>query len=417
MRASRRRSRCFFFLFFLFLVLFLYACKKKQAVLNQGTTTMRRVVLALAAALVTPFGIVVESQPPACTQLPGGTGLNVTWPAVSQAVLYELQIAKAPPPSLSSTLLSKHVGDEIRQNRAEWTVSITSAGPTVEVERLAPSTEYWLKVRSTQFNEVSGWTFWQPRFSCSTTSAGPSVSLDHTAVSRRMSRPIERRSCPDCKFLPVVRISERNATETDFLSNHDVGDVEGDSLFMTSMGSGGKFIPSFNNSVVTQFCIEVAPGPFADYVSCNPPDTGKNATTPPLPASLIQSPDVFPNATQVCVCDNEFDRRVGHKNATPACGAGAVPWGLCNCSAASMAASAHTVGAMQTFLPFVCGSAQEGDGTCNTSIPFGNWYSLPSGAQCAEGELIGAGKSTLLGVWLSDTNRSKLRSLRFVTPC
>jgi len=291
--------------------------------------------------------------------VPVGGGLNVSWPRVDGAVLYELQLAKA---VNSSTA------------RLAWTTSITSLAPEVQAMDLEDATDYVLKTRSTHFNEVSGWTAWTDTFHCQT-----NEGVDGKGTQRTRSHP-PAPTCEGCQFMSIVRISERNATEIDFLSNHDSGDYEGDSAFMTAMGSGGRFIHDFNESIIAQYCIEVAPDEFADYVSCNPPDT--------IEDTLLPTPG-FPNATQICECVNEMDRRIGHQNATPACGPDAQPWALCNCSAASTNRSDHFVGAMDIFLPWVCGSSESGDGTCDVNLPFGHWYSTPAHAQCADDDPIG----------------------------
>ena len=82
----------------------------------------------------------------------------------------------------------------------------------------------------------------------------------------------------------VVRQSEFT-NEIDYLANHDSGDFEGDSAFLTvtaTNNSASSIINvSFVNSTFTQYCVEYVPASlsfptrngnqsyFADYVSCN----------------------------------------------------------------------------------------------------------------------------------------------------
>lgn len=190
-----------------------------------------------------------------------------------------------------------------------WHTSITSTYSNVTALDLKPATPYLLRVRATKVDETSGWGAWSPTFQCST-------SISETKPQAKESPHVPFNAKEATRFITVVRVSERqpaNASEVDFLSNHDSGDYESDAAFMTAMGSGGRFIHSFNNSVITQYCIEVADSGTtsswsADYVSCNPPDTARVERVEHLG---MLAP--MPNATQVCECVNEMDRRIGHQ--------------------------------------------------------------------------------------------------------
>ena len=56
------------------------------------------------------------------------------------------------------------------------------------------------------------------------------------------------------------------------------------SPFVTAVGGSGHFVANYNTSVITQYCVEMALEPFADYVSCNKPDSvsraGRRARAP-----------------------------------------------------------------------------------------------------------------------------------------
>jgi hypothetical protein len=214
-----------------------------------------------------------------CAGLPDGSGFNVTWSAVEGAVLYEVQVAAASSGGASGAGGGGREGGggggrgggaPATAAFAAWQLSVTSGVPAVQIVDLEPATTYALKVRSTNFNEVSGWTDWQQPFDCRTAAApaaadgaarssfagAPAAGPADADAASRIAPPAVRArqpSCEGCQFLSVVRVSERNNTEPDFLSNHDCGDPEGDSLFLTATGGGGgKFIPEWNISAITQ---------------------------------------------------------------------------------------------------------------------------------------------------------------------
>lgn len=380
---------------------------------------------ALAAAEMAPQG----------TDAPGAgkcdavlsVRMRVHVPPVANAVLYEFQYQ---PAVQGSAFDSYHM-------------SRTSAQAEAEITDLEPSTTYALRARATAVSEVDGWGGWSEVFTCTTepvsadaprrlrelsrNSTGITVAWDRPAVTSATDHPTyvvqvlntggkwqpfavttsEHVYLPNAKFgeaapvtlrvqeegggssdpvefivgrsrsrfLPLVRASERqNATTTvvDFLTNHNAGDIESDSLFLTGI-HGSHFIRNFSANTIAQYCVEVSLSPFADYVSCN----------------ALDNQSVF-NATQTCVCNNEIDRRIGHRSVTPACPPDSTGRALCKCSRASASASARYVGMMPTYLPWMCGSWGDGNGTCAINTPFGRWYSLPGEGQCAEGEPLGS---------------------------
>jgi hypothetical protein len=235
------------------------------------------------------------------------------------------------------------------------------------------------------------------------------------------------------RFVAMYRVSERQGpadTGVDFLSNHDTGDDAGVAAFVTADPGHGKFIGNLSDAVVTQYCVELRPlqlqegpgrgasrashagggrgggggggggaGGYADYLSCNPPDTvasgaGAGALLAGGGGGASATARLQPNATQLCVCRCEADRVIGHDSFVSACGANSTlqppsPYPVCNCTASSLARSAAAVGRMGVFLPWMCsgfpGSGFDGDGTCPLSVPSGQWFSLPAAAQCAEG--------------------------------
>lgn len=324
--------------------------------------------LKLGILLVPVLGClsITSSASSACVWSDSSSSLNVTWPAVDGAVLYDLQL------KLSTS--------------SEYSISITSTAPSTQVADLAPNSTYSLKVRATGYDETCGWTNFTPPFACST---GASRL---TTTSSATTAPLAT-ACDNCRFMSVVRVSEGIGTEIDFLSNHDSADASGDAGFMTFVGQNSPFIHDFNNSVISQYCIELLDTDLADYVSCNLPDSrrvGGPQHQQPHPKPFPG----YPNMTQVCLCNNEIDRRFGHLNITEACGLHSSPMDLCNCSAASTAASAKYVGAMAVYLPWGCGDLRGGDGTCNVSIPFGHWFSTPTEGQCHPDAPVGTNGCT-----------------------
>ena len=59
------------------------------------------------------------------------------------------------------------------------------------------------------------------------------------------------------------------------LYSHDTGDLLADIQFITEMASSGghSFVGAFNTSVTTAYCVRRKKETYADYLSCNGPDT------------------------------------------------------------------------------------------------------------------------------------------------
>jgi hypothetical protein len=146
------------------------------------------------------------------------------------------------------------------------------------------------------------------------------------------------------KFVKVYRVSEHQLagqSEVDFLSNHDCGSDAGDVGFLTGAcgGNNSHFVHSFNESLITSYCVEYAansltdcPDPNGCYGPCNPPRPWKLGDLAPMP-----------NMTYTCTCNNLFDRRVAHFNASDACDLKDMHK-ACNCSSATNAHSAKYIG-------------------------------------------------------------------------
>ena len=186
--------------------------------------------------------------------------------------------------------------------------------------------------------------------------------------------------------LTVFRISElcgasgsytydeeyRRACQPDNLYNHDSGSLLADVEFING-AQGSGFVPDFNGSVTSRYCVSRVDRPYADYVSCNGRDTEH----------------------YTCTCNVFIDRCIGRLNtstchAPPPGARHAMP--RCDCSAASTAGSARYIGRMPVYYPFpAIGHTSKHPTRCspelvpsaNESVYFGDWYSMPSAAECA----------------------------------
>jgi hypothetical protein len=285
----------------------------------------------------------------------GAGHLTATWDAVPDAKLYEI-----------------HFG----LNGTEYG-SQTSAINSAVVIGLKASTSYHFRVRASTVNEVSGWLDWSPSgWECT------------TAASGLMSRATGSKPSPATNFVNVYRVSEHQLagqSEVDFLMNHDCGSADGDVAFLTGAcgGNASHFVHSFNESLITSYCVEYAansltdcPDPNGCYGPCNPPTWAFGDAAP------------MPNMTYTCKCNNNFDRRVAHMKVSEACDTSR-PHKDCNCTDASLAHTHKYIGEMPVFLPWLCGSMSDSDGICDVNIPFGSWYSAPAAGQCAEGADVG----------------------------
>ena len=129
------------------------------------------------------------------------------------------------------------------------------------------------------------------------TGAPPHVPFITAADTEGVAPPpsdvvVYRTARPGVANLTVYRISElcgaspssytysydeayHRPCQPDDLYNHDSGSLLADVEFMTAVASGpvAGFVPDFNGSVTSRYCIAHADVPFADYVSCNGKDT------------------------------------------------------------------------------------------------------------------------------------------------
>jgi len=123
----------------------------------------------------------------------------------------------------------------------------------------------------------------------------------------------------------------------DFLANHDAGDMLADVDFITHTANSSHFVRDFNASVITRYCTERRPEPFADYVSCNGEDTEH----------------------YTCVCNNWIDRCIGRLDRSTC-----IDSHDCQCSNASLRRSAEAIGRMPVFAPFP-NISHRSAGVCN----------------------------------------------------
>ena len=161
---------------------------------------------------------------------------------------------------------------------------------------------------------------------------------------------LHRTAVPGATDLTVFRISElcgaikpysytydggeyRRPCQPDNLYNHDTGSLLADVEFMNGVQGGRGFVPDFNDSVTSRYCVSRVDRPFADYVSCNGPD-----------------PEHYR-----CTCNIFIDRCIGRLD-TSAChptnaSKSAHRFTPCDCSATSTATSARYIGTMPVYYP------------------------------------------------------------------
>jgi len=164
------------------------------------------------------------------------------------------------------------------------------------------------------------------------------------------------------------------ACEPDNLYNHDSGELLADVEFINAVGGHGSFfVPDFNGSVTSRYCVAHVDAPFADYVSCNGRDTEHYS----------------------CACNVFIDRCIGRLD-TSSCVPPPPPvhphsshMPECTCDRSSTAASARYIGAMPVFYPFprMAPPTNRSSTHCNAaplerSTLLGQWYSMPSQAEC-----------------------------------
>lgn len=201
---------------------------------------------------------------------------------------------------------------------------------------------------------------------------------------------LQKTATPGASNLTVFRISELcGAThhysyegteydrpcEPDYLHNHDSGTLLADVEFITAT-QGSGFVPDFNGSVVSRYCVSRAAGETADYVSCN----GRNTEH------------------YRCACNNFIDRCIGRAD-TSACRVAPrrTPSGTynvteCFCSARSTWRSRRHIGSMPVYYPFPRFHHHFPPATSQCtpelvpppaeSVYLGEWYSMPEEAEC-----------------------------------
>lgn len=161
--------------------------------------------------------------------------------------------------------------------------------------------------------------------------------------------------------------------QPDNLYNHDTGDLLADVEFINAIGGElSWYVPSFNGSVTSRYCISRVAAPFADYVSCNGLDTEHYH----------------------CDCNLFADRCIGRQDTSP-CHSRLTPsgssWPLCECSAESTATSAKYIGSTPVYYPFPAFHGFRHAHNCSdigvppreSSVYLGEWYSLPAASECA----------------------------------
>lgn len=191
---------------------------------------------------------------------------------------------------------------------------------------------------------------------------------------------------PGVKNLTMYRISElcsdapgsysyeeeMRPCQPDYLANHDTGALEADVEFITVASGGSWFVPDFNTSVTTRYCVAHAEAPtpsgYADYVSCNG----------------------WPASNYSCTCNVWLDRCIGRLD-TSSCamkGHGSRQYPECSCTEESTKTSARFVGKMPVYFPFPDGSRRHvKPPTCDVapmanSTLLGDWYSMPAPSRC-----------------------------------
>jgi len=120
----------------------------------------------------------------------------------------------------------------------------------------------------------------------------------------------------------------------------------------------------------------------SEYLSCN--GNGSRGTDP-----------IEQWGNYSCLCDNHIDRVIAHQTQQQLdsnCGPGGrhgPHGGTCNCSSGSVAWGKNTTGFMAISLPWDLSVMPRPLKT--PLIPFGGWYSHPSGSKCEDdGSILGA---------------------------
>ena len=261
---------------------------------------------------------------------------------------------------------------EARQPGGAWGAAVPVQGTsmTATLSGLVPGTAYEVRARTAL--DSAG-------------SLASDVILQRTAVSNvavpltvyRISELCDER--PDYSYGGGTGEGGRTC-EPDNLYNHDAGSLRAVELFAAiNLGKGhATFIPNFEDSVTSRYCVLREAKPWADYVSCN----GR--------------PE-FGTEHYACTCNVFIDRCIG-RLSTDSC---YIPNATrhepprCNCSATSTAYSNRYIGRMPVYSPFVAFNhhSRTLPTKCSPSLVppaaestwLGDWYSLPAASECALG--------------------------------
>lgn len=172
-------------------------------------------------------------------------------------------------------------------------------------------------------------------------------------------------------YLTTFRFSEKcGDTQTgpgkmpcnvDFLYNRDTGDILADTAFIIYVGSH-ELLKAFSTSVMTKYCISKRHEPYADYVSCDGPDSDH------YECRCSSLPDKCMARYDVTTCD---------KNSHE-----------CKCSEESLNRSAHIIGRAPVYHPLPNQRVMNASGECTyNSGPeslLGYWYSFPAKGECPQ---------------------------------
>lgn len=279
--------------------------------------------------------------------------LQVSWEAPEEeSDYYEVQVANEAGGSLFAVYSTEHTHGEI--------------------DFLTAGASFWLKVRAHRAGMPSlGPETWSE----------PGEEVECQTGADRGERAGAAAS-GNTRLLEVMRQSEFTY-DVDYLMNHNSGDIGGDTTFIVA-SSGDPDRPGFLNvtfrkSVFTLYCLEIldvsvpntittgGDDRFADYLSCN---NNHNASDPQ------------------CQCDNFIDRwfskaedqtKYCHTSSGDPCADQFSHDCTCECTDASLEASAKYVGAMPVYY--------------NQPELLGHWYSTPKATECHETEAVGTARA------------------------
>jgi hypothetical protein len=347
--------------------------------------------------------------PPTALKCAKSTGSSVTleWTASPGSIhLYDLE-----------------AGGTATEAEAMPFTSVTVTGTSATIDELKSSTDYFFKVRAhcaasgfegcTGGKEqmIAGWSNFSSIVPCTTaTAATKSSAATRSPPAAAAALPSSaEQPLVDTMWLEVYRVTENMKTSPDYLANHNTGDLKGDVAFLTN--SGGTMTPGHSDShffdFVTsprvRYCVEVQRvdlsdvsrtssyppfipinQSFSDYLSCNGAGRG----------GAPGNGDPLGWKNYSCACDNHIDRTFSHQTDEqlskfcPSKGGGhsyGPGGGTCNCSEASLAASAKHVGFMPMVLPIDMHfgpSPPPPPGPPPTE--YGGWYHFPAATKCPD---------------------------------